>query len=471
MTRLPSFLGSSPLLMPLLMTAALTIAMTSPANALSTVTLPITVPLAGVEKAANARVPAEFAKVNETRDFLGGLVQVQLVGTVTRVAQVSVKPSADGKSLVVSVPIRAEFKATPTGMGALVKDFGGTATVSLTVQPYVTPDWEAGAKISSDYAWTDPLSIELSKGVKISVQSLVDSQVRAQLDKITADVEKAIKAGANLKARANTLWGSTKTTWTLPAPEPAYANLNNLKLSVTPFRFTSDALKLNLGATFELAANLGAMPQTQTTTPPLPPLSISALPNSSVDLRVPIRLPYPELSEVASKYAVGKTMTLPVPTSPTVKVLKVTVKPTGTQINAAVTVQINGPLGLTITATSDVKGTPTLDPTGRILTLKNVTVTTRREGLSGMVIGWLGDTRAQDYISRAAHFDLGPQLDKARAQIQTRLPYSPTKGVKLSGSVGRLGLQSFEVTPDALMVFTKASGNLSAALDIESLMH
>ncbi|EYB67394.1 hypothetical protein DEIPH_ctg043orf0028 [Deinococcus phoenicis] len=357
-----------------------------PAEAASSVTLPLNVPLMGVQEAANSRVPGEFARLDETRTFLGGLLSVKLTGTVTRAGHVSVKPAPEGDALIVSVPIRADFRAEPAGLGSLLaRDFGGAATVSLRVAPYVTPEWEAGAKVTGDAVWTDPLSVELAQGVKISVQALVDGQVRAGLDRVAADVAKAVREGANLRTRAGTLWARAQQPWTLPTPDPAYARVTPRSLSVSPPRFTEGALKLTVGATFDLNAGLGRAPAVSPT--PLPPLKVAAPPAPGVELSVPVRLPYPELSRAATRAAGGRTFALPVPLSPTLRVQQVTVTPQGGKLSAAVRVVVSGPLGLRVQATADVTGTPALDPSGRVVTLSGVTVTTRREGLTGRVIG------------------------------------------------------------------------------------
>ncbi|WP_243398150.1 DUF4403 family protein [Deinococcus koreensis] len=441
--------------------------MSAPAHAASSLTLPVSVPLAGVQVAANARVPAEFARLDETREFLGGLLSVRLAGTVTRAGHVSVKPGADGTSLLLSVPIRADFRATGTG---LTRDFGGAATVTLSLTPTVTPQWEAGVRVGSDYAWTDPLSVELAPGVRVSVQSLVDSQVRAQLSRVAAGVETGVREGARLRERAGRLWARTQQPWTLPVPAaagPAYARVSPRTLSVTPPRFTPEALKLTLGATFDLSAGLGTAPAGAAQ--PLPPLTVADLPPGGVSLNVPLSAPYPELSRLATTYAAARPFPLPVPTSPVLRVLDVAVKPSGTRLKVTVRLRIEGPLGLRLPATVDVSGTPALDDGGRIVTLQGVSVTTRREGLSGRLIGWLADSRAQAYLQQAARFDLGPRLDAHRADLQQRLPFSPVPGVTLSGTLGPLSLRSVTPTPDALLVTAQAGGTLEARLDAGAL--
>lgn len=439
-----------------------------PAGPTSSVTLPVTVPLAGVQEAANGRVPAEFARLDETRSFLGGLLSVRLKGAVTRAGHVSVKPAPEGDALLVSVPIRADFQAEPVGLGpALARKFGGSATVSLRIVPSVTPEWEADARVTGRVTWTDPLSVDLGQGVKVSVQSLVDRQVQAQLDRVAADVSRAVREGARLRSRAGTLWARVQQPWTLPTPEPAYARVTPRQLSVSPFRLSPAALSLTVGATLDLKAGLGQAPA-QTTTP-LPPLRVAAPLASDIDLRVPVRLPYAELSDLATRRAGERTFALPVPLSPTLRVTRVVVSARGSQVNAAVSVQVSGPLGLGVQATADVRGTPVVDPSGRVVTLTGATVTTRREGLTGKVIGWLADERAQAYLARAARFDLGPRLTRAREQVQARLPFAPAPGVQLAGEAGELRLTELRVTPDALVVTGAVGGHLTATVDVGAL--
>lgn len=443
--------------------------MTAPTAAeASTLVLPVTVPLSGVQRAANAQVPLELARVDQTQSFLGGLLSVQIAGTVTRTGAVSVQPAPDGDALVVRLPIRAAFRATPAGAGAvLAREFGGAATVSVRVTPFVKTDWNAGVKVSSDYTWTDPLSVELAQGVKVSVQSLVDAQVRAQLQKITVDVEKAVREGARLRQRAGTLWARVQQPWTLPTPEAlkggAYALVQPQLLSVTPFRFTPDALKVSVGAALDLKAGLGRAPAV--TSRPLPALNVTPTLTPGVDLRVPVRLPFTELSAAATRYAAAQAFPLPVTTSPTLRVTDVTLKAAGTKLHAVVALRVDGLLGLKVPATVDVTGTPTLGADGHTLTLNGVSVATRREGLTGRVIGWLADARAQAFVARAAHVDLAPHLARAQAQIQARLPFSPVPGVALSGKVGALRLGALRVTPEGLVATAEASGQVNVTVD------
>lgn len=435
----------------------------------STVTLPVTVAIAGVQAAANARVPDVFASVQEERSFLGGLLSVQVQGEVRRAGPVSVSAAPDGQSLVIRVPVQAAFRASPGGRGAfLERSFGGAATVALTVTPVVTPAWEAGVRVAAASTWTDPLSVELAPGARVSVQALVDRQVQAQLERVAAEVERAVREGAALRDRAGRLWARAQQPWALPTPEPSFARVTPVALRVTPFHFTPDALTVTVGASVNLSAGLGrAGPVTPS---PLPPLVVSEDLGRGVHLTVPVTLPYAALSEAATRYAAPRTLVLPVPTRPVLRVTGVTFRPVGARLGAVVAAQVSGPLGLRVRVTVDVTGTPVLDSAAQTLTLPDVTVTTRRDGLTGRVVGWLADARAQAYLSRAAHVDVSPLLERARAHLQARLPFVPVAGVQVSGAVQRLTLQSALVTPQAVVVTASATGDLRAHVDASALV-
>lgn len=449
----------------------LTLGMTAPvAEAASTLALPVQVPLSGVQQAANAQVPQEFARIDQTQTLLGGTVQVRLTGSVTRTAQVSVK--ADGDALVLSVPIRARLRAEPGGlMAGLARDFGGAATVTLRLTPYLTPQWEVGVRASAEHHWTDPLAVDLGRGLKFNVQSLADAQVRAQLDRLTAQIESQVREKADLRRRASALWAGVQRPWPLPTPEPAYAQVRPLGLSVTAPRLTPDALKLDVGATFDLGATLGQPPaQPQRGALPLPPLKVGAVGTPGVELAVPLRLPYPELSTLATRYAQQQTLTLDVPGKPVLRVTGVQVQPSGTRLKVTVRTRLDGPLGLSVQATTDVTGTPVLSGDGRVLSLRDVQVQTRREGLTGKAVSWLADARAQAFVAKAARFDLGPLLTRAAAQAQARLPFAPLPGVQVSGTVGALRVQSVQVQPAALVVTAQAGGKLQAQVNAGALL-
>ena len=440
-----------------------------PAPALSSLSLPVSLPLSSLRAAALARVPDVLATVAQQQTFAGGLLSVHLKGEVRRSGDLTLTPDGDG--LRLSLPISAVFRATPLGLGAngiqqaLARDFRGAAVITAQVVPTLGEDWNAGVQVQADYRWTDPLSFELMKGVTISVQSLVDPQLRARLGSISQDLNAAARSGLKLRERAGGLWAQLAQPWTLPGVPGAFAVIRPLGLSVTPLSFSGQSAQLTLGGSFQASAGLGERPAPVAASP-LPPLKIGTPQGRGVQLLLPVRLAYPPLSQLASSYARRQDYPLPLPFSPRLHIQDITLSSAGAgQLSAAVQLSIRGPLGLNVAATVDVSGTPRLD--GHLLTLGGVHVRTRPSGLSGRVLGWLADARVQSLLGERARFDLGPALEQARAGVQAQLPYRPAPGVTLSGTLGALAVQSVSVDPAGVLALTAAQGALSAQVELK----
>ncbi|CAM3951895.1 DUF4403 domain-containing protein [Deinococcus frigens] len=192
-------------------------------------------------------------------------------------------------------------------------------------------------------------------------------------------------------------------------------------------------------------------------------------PPPTASLTLPLRLPYSELSKLAAAWAVEQTFTLPLPTAPTLRVTSIQLSAAGPRLNAAVSVQSSGLLGLK--ATFDLSGKPVLDQAGQVLTLDDVALNTRKESLSGRLLGLLADARVTAYLTRLARMDLGPRLAQVRAEAQARLPFSPLDGIEIMGTVTQLAVTGLEMTPDALLLTAVAGGDLHVTLKAGGLLN
>ncbi|MGI8748023.1 MAG: DUF4403 family protein, partial [Deinococcus sp.] len=346
---------------------------------------------------------------------------------------------------------------------ALARDFSGAALISVHLTPLITPDWNAGVKVQADYRWTDPLRFELLRGVSVNVQGLVDPQIRSRLDSVSGALSLAVRDGLRLRERADTLWTRLGQPWTLPGVPDGYATLRPQEIAASPITFGPDGAHLTLAGTFRATAGVGQPPAAAPTVP-LPALRTGRPGAQGVPLHLPVTLAYPQLSDLATRAAARQDYPLPLPFGPRLTVQDVTLSaPGGGRLNAAVRFTLRA-LGLSVAATVDVSGTPTLD--GEQLSLRGVTVRTRRGGVSGRVLGWLADRRVQAILARQAAIDLGPELTRVRAAIQARLPSSPAPGVTLSGQLRRLALLSLEVGPQGVLALTDAQGDLEARVEL-----
>lgn len=183
---------------------------------------------------------------------------------------------------------------------------------------------------------------------------------------------------------------------------------------------------------------------------------------------LPLRLPYPDLSRLATAWAAGQTFALPLPSAPVLHVTAVRLGAEGQRLRATVSVRSRGLLGLK--ATFDVSGRPVLDEAAQMLSLDDIALSTHREGLSGRLIALLADARVTAYLARLARVDLRPRLAALRAEAQARLPFSPLDGMQVAGTVTHLRVTGLEVGAGALTLTVAAGGNLHVTVKADGLL-
>lgn len=453
---------------------------------LSSLSLPVTVPLSGVREAVNTRIPREFARIDRDQRVLGGAASVHIHGVVARRGDIRIVPSASSNSLELEVPLTARFTVRPEMSGAswasrleqsLSHDISGEATVRLSIRPYIQPNWEAGAQVSSSLSWTDPLAVELA-GSRLSVASLAEHAVQAQLERVTQEVARTVSDALALRTRAQQLWGQMGQPWPLPLEGtgvgPAYAQLMPQTLTVAGLGVRDDAVQLTLQAEGVLRGELGRPPAQPPTLAPLPPLRIEPQAGpSELHLRIPVSLPFAELSALATAAARREMAALELPGgffAPKLRLEDLRIEPQSGQaqhltLTARVAVEV---LGGVRYISAEVSGRPWLRPDGQEITLEQVRV----KLLGGPEVRLLGPllaARLEDTLARSARFDLGPRLDSLEDTIAARLPYAPTPALQLRGNLGRLRLDDLRVTPTGLEVTAAADGALDVLIKAEAL--
>ena len=183
---------------------------------------------------------------------------------------------------------------------------------------------------------------------------------------------------------------------------------------------------------------------------------------------LPLRLPYPDLSRLATAWAAGQTFALPLPSAPVLQVTDVRLGAEGQRLKATVSVRSRGLLGLK--ATFDLSGRPVLDEAGQVLSLDDIVLSTHREGLSGRLIALLADARVAASLARLARVDLSPRLAALRAEAQARIPFSPLEGTEVAGTITHLRVTGLDVGAGALTLTAAAGGDLHVTVKAAGLL-
>lgn len=436
--------------------------MTLPPPPVSSLDLPVSVSLASLQAAADSQLPQQLAAFEQDQPLAGGaLGTLHLSGRVTRAGALTVQP--EGGGLQLSLPVQASVTTT----GVLQKTFTGSASLLLHLTPRLNENWTLGLGLRAEHRWSEPMTLEVL-GLRLPLTPIIDPLIQGQLERLSGGLEEALNRAANLRPRAEALWGRLSQPWPLPTPEPGYLAVEPLAIGVTPVTVDAAALHFGVQASFRARGGLGALPQATPLAPPLPPLRQVPAAPAGFQLALPLRLTHAQLSEIATRAAAGRVFQLPALLNPTLRLRRVTVTPaSGGRLNAACEVSVSV-IGLSVSATVDVSGRPVLD--GQTLRLTEVAVHTRPQGLTGRVLGWLADRRAQDFLAQQARFDTAPELARLRAGVQARLPWTLAPGLVLAGELRQLRLTGLDLEAAGVRLSAQALGTLRLDLRANELL-
>lgn len=424
------------------------------------VNVPCSVPWTGVQAALNTVMPNPLAQIDENQTLLGGVLKLRIRGQVTQIAELTLHPEADG--LKLSVPIQATFKVTALG---LESDVQGKATLTIKAKPFVTPDWQAGATLSGDFAWLEPLQLSLGKSPKLDIAKLVDAQLRAQLKTVLSQMEQTITDSLKLHERAEPWWEQAHQAISLPKIEGAYLQLRPQSLSISPFIFTPEDLQVTLGATFFAELGLGRSPQISAT--PLPKLTAAVL-EPACNLNVVAQLPYPELSKILTDFVADQSITLDIPTNPTIQLKAIEMAATNEKLNLQGKVILNSLGRFSTPLTLKLSGQPSL--TNSVLGWQDLQVNIERNHATAFLLGAIADNKLESVIRQYSTIDLAPYLQQAAEALQQQLPFSPHPAVTLAGQVAQLRISDLKIQPQQLRLNLSAAGQIGVTLLIDQVL-
>lgn len=294
----------------------------------SRVALPVTIPLATLERMVNEEVPRRLVtidrdfdvcvkparvKIGQRRIAVTPTIRCRIVGHVDR-GRIRLSPhrGADG-GVRLTMPVSATVAAKD--IGRIIRQETGTAAadVQAVLNLRLDESWHPVARISIDYDWTEKPGIEIL-GRRFTFARRADPQ----LAKIIADLERSLPARLrtlNLEAQAGEVWKEGFTSISINRENPeVWLRLTPRRLSSGGFRVEGDRLVAPLALEAGTETFLGPRPPDPEPTP-LPPLGRLQPGSYGVRFAAPVVANFSELEPVLEaelRKLSGQTMDVPV---------------------------------------------------------------------------------------------------------------------------------------------------------------
>jgi len=343
-------------------------------------------------------------------------------------------------------------------------------TVTATSRPTIAPNWRLAPNFAAQVNVVD-IALPIA-GIKLSVagevKPILDNLVREQ----TGALEARVRNDPFIETAARGEWAKLCRSIPLGA---AGQNVPDLWLEIRPTRAIAAQPRIDANAVTLL---VGVRAETRIvpaeTKPSCPfPRELEIVPpanEGTLDIAVPIDIPFTELSRLISTQVVGKTFPEDGSGSFATTIKQAAVAASGDRllISLLVNVKKHGLFSIGADATVDVCGKPVLDQQAQILRFTDVAVDVQSKAAFGL----LGEAAqaAVPYLQKTladqAAIDLKPFAADARKRMAAAAAEftGQAPGVAASVAVNEVRLLGIAFDAKTLRIITDAKGTVTVAI-------
>ncbi len=406
--------------------------------------------------------------------------------------------SEQSGALVVTTPLTGKFQARgvlgsgSNGLGGAIRNLLGSSvgaqvqalagkafdqqadingTVTTTARPAITPNWRLQPNLSARVNVNDvalPVAV-IKLSVAKEVMPFLDDAVHQQ----TNDLEMRLRNDPFIENAARTEWAQLCRAIPLGA---AAKGLPNLWLEIRPTRAIAAQPKIDARAVTLL---LGVQAQTRIvpveTKPvcPFPP-QLDLVPQANegtLDIVVPIDIPFTEASQLVQAQFAGKTFPQDGGGAFAMTIKHAAIAASGDRllISLLVKVKKRGFFGLFgADAIVNLWGRPVLDREHQMLRLADVALDVRSSAVFGLhgVAAQTAVPLLQQTLTDRAAIDLKPFADDAKKRIAAALRNFTKQegGVSANVTINDLRLTGIAYDDNTLRVIAQADGTVNVAI-------
>jgi hypothetical protein len=463
----------------------------------STVLTPAAIAMSAIRDALEAQAPRNLS--GKPQNPVSQLLQAAELNFTINRGPLNVSGRPDG--LLVTTALSGTFQArgTITGAanalgGALGNIIGGNigqqmqgltgktfdqhadihGTVTAASRPTIAPNWRLAPNLTAQVNVVD-VALPIA-GIKLSVSNevkpVLDNMVREQ----TSALEARVRNDPFIENAARAEWAKLCRAISLGAAAQGTAQgVPDLWLEIRPTRAIAAQPKIDANAVTLL---VGVQAETRIvpseTKPNCPfPQQLDIVPQANegtLDIAVPIDIPFTEVSRLIEAQVKGKTFPEDGSGSFATTIKQAAVAASGDRllISLLVNVKKRGLFALGADATVHVWGKPVLDANAQILRFTDVALDVQSKAAFGL----LGEAAQaavpylQKTLAEQASIDLKPFAEDARKRMAAAVGdfTGAAAGVTANVVINDLRLLGIAYDDKSLRIITDAKGNASVAI-------
>ncbi len=457
----------------------------------SKIIAPVSVALSAIRTTVDGAAPRNFA--GKADNPIGQLLQnADINWTVERG---TIAASGDANQLTLSAPLTGKLNVTgslsASAGSALSSLIGGNigkqignvsikalnanadirGTVSMISRPLLTERWHVEPNITAQVNIND--TGVTAGGIRIGVPA----QVKPVLDKLVNEqvslLQQRVRNDPMIEQTARREWARLCRSIPLPSAAPGtpdlFIELKPTKAFAAQPRFDATNVVLTLGVEAETRIlSTKTVPNC-----PFPSLLelVPPIDKGSVNIGVPIDLPFTEVNKIVSAQLKDRTLPDDGHGPVAVTVRSATVAPSGDRLLISLVVDANETksfFGLGTQATVHVWGRPVLDQAQQILKLTDIELAVESRAAFGLLgaAARAAEPYLRSMVAERAAIDLKPFTANARQKIEAALAdfRSGRDGVRVDAGIKNIRLVGIAFDNDTLRIMTEAVGTAAVAI-------
>lgn len=433
-----------------------------PEVAISQINLPVRLDLAKLNDFSNKNIPQELYYGKELPISDG------LTATVRVVRNGKVAISANNGIIKTVIPIKISEGHVDYKMNTIVfgtknasQSFAAALTITAVTKIGLDKNWNITSQTTTSFAWDSKPSLKIA-GFDVSLGTFVDKPIKEQMKKYEPMIDEQIKKSYDVHKTIEDGWKQISKPFNVTNdPMPVWLVLKPKEFNFAPVTSTPSSIELNIGLKTGISTHLGEAPSTLDNGKLLP-LNLNPSSENSFEINLPVVVKYSVIKDFLKLQFVNKKFAV----TEKIDIIVNDIDFYGTKDQLVVMADIISPQKKTKGKVFMV-GKPVYNAKDSTLKVENVNFDINTSNVLLKSANWLLHGTLLKTIEKKAVFPLGPQITKAKAELEKTInTYKISDNFKLKSKINGLDIKEVNVCDGYMVLSISTTGNIQGLLDL-----
>jgi len=420
---------------------------------ISTVSAPVEIPLAEIEKQINAQVNDVLYEDNSLEDNGNDNLMLKVW------KRENIRLEADNAGFLITVPLKVWAKKGVNVLGMVSYQETTFALNARFVSAFsVNPDWQAVTTTTArGYEWIEKPYVRLGI-IEVPITGIVGRILDQEQPKIASQMDAHLKNQLNFKPIIQHLWQTLHQPVQVSQQYNVWLRVTPLEIWMTPLVANGQAATARIGIKAHTETLIGQKPAPVVTSTVLA-LQTNAQATDDFQLGLTGEISHAAATQMAAAELVGKTFSFQ---NGSRKVTITSVDLYGNKNNLVIKTGITGSLEGTLY----LVGKPYFNPQSQAIELSQLDFALDTKDRLVKAANWLAHGTLVKRMQENLKLPLATQLETARKNIQAQLVNRQLmKGVALNGTLDEFTPGEVIITPQSIVAVVTAKGKLGLKIN------